>query len=171
MLEKRAEEARATISEREVELERLADSQAVKEKAWEEKWKKEERMRREAEKRSEEFKDVVQRLTMAQGGDMDFSSAAAVASDQKASGKSYTQFYLDYTIQESKLRAAEDEVGRLTGLLDEISADIREKVGIFTSSRLQILTACRNLSLTNRLLNIRQQSSAQTLLRASSPWL
>lgn len=127
-MEKRADEARATISDREAELERLADAQEAKERVWEEKWRKEERSRREAEKRAEDLKIVVERLTLAQGEGSDISPAAALAADQKMNGKSYTQFYIDYTIQSTKLREAEIEVDRLTELLDEISADINEKV-------------------------------------------
>jgi nucleoprotein TPR len=128
ILEKRAEEARSTIAEREAELERLTDAQAEKEKVWEDKWRKEERLRREAEKRSEDFKIVVERLALAQGAGTDLSPAAALAADQRQNGKSYVQFMTDYSLQEHKLRTAENEVVRLTELLDEISADILEKV-------------------------------------------
>ncbi|ORX37030.1 hypothetical protein BD324DRAFT_650644 [Kockovaella imperatae] len=127
ILKKRAEEARSTITEREAELERVADSAGEKTRVWEEKWKKEERLRREAEKRAEDLQIVVERLAMAGGEGSDLSPAAALATGMKQSGKTYTQFYTDYTIQEGKLRAAENEVSRLTQLLDEISADISEK--------------------------------------------
>ena len=129
IVEKRGEEARATVAEREAELERMVDAQSEKERSMEERWKKEERLRRDAEKRSEDLKVVVERLSMAHGDGSELSPAAALAHDQRQNGKSYTQFYMDYTIQESKLRAAENEVTRLTQLLDEISADISEKVG------------------------------------------
>ena len=128
LLEKRSEEARTTIAEREAELERLLDASGDKEKAWEDRWKKEERLRREAEKRSEDLSVVVERLAMAGGDGNQLSPAAALASGMKQNGKSYTQFYTDYTLQEGKLRSAENEVARLTELLDEISADISEKV-------------------------------------------
>ncbi|WVF69077.1 hypothetical protein IAT40_003851 [Kwoniella sp. CBS 6097] len=127
ILEKRGEEARATIAEREAELERLAEAYGEKEKSWEEKWKKEERTRREAEKRAEDLRVVVERLAMAGGEGNDISPAAALATGVRQSGKTYTQFYTDYTIQEGKLRAAENEVARLTELLDEIGQDIAEK--------------------------------------------
>ncbi|WRT66753.1 uncharacterized protein IL334_003716 [Kwoniella shivajii] len=127
ILEKRGEEARSTVAEREAELERMAESYGEKEKNWEEKWKKEERTRRVAEKRAEDLKVVVERLALAGGEGTDISPAAALAGGMKASGKTYTQFYTDYTIQEGKLRAAENEVARLTGLLDEIGQDIAEK--------------------------------------------
>nr|XP_031858524.1 uncharacterized protein CI109_006047 [Kwoniella shandongensis]KAA5525596.1 hypothetical protein CI109_006047 [Kwoniella shandongensis] len=127
ILEKRGDDARATILEREAELERVVGAYEEKEKTWEEKWKKEERTRREAEKRAEDLKIVVERLALAGGEGTDVSPAAALASGLKQSGKTYTQFYTDYTIQEGKLRAAENEVARLTGLLDEISQDISEK--------------------------------------------
>lgn len=127
-MEKRADEARSTIADREAELERLIDAQAEKERSWEDKWRKEERLRKEAEKRSEDFKVVVERLALAQGGGVELSPAAALAADQRANGKSYVQFMTDYSLQEHKLRTAENEVVRLTELLDEISADISEKV-------------------------------------------
>ncbi|WWC63005.1 uncharacterized protein I303_105603 [Kwoniella dejecticola CBS 10117] len=127
ILEKRGEEARSTVNEREAELERMAEACGEKEKSWEEKWKKEERSRRESEKRAEDLKIVVERLALAGGEGSDISPAAALAGGMKASGKTYTQFYTDYTIQEGKLRAAENEVARLTGLLDEIGQDIAEK--------------------------------------------
>ncbi|ORY31757.1 hypothetical protein BCR39DRAFT_525256 [Naematelia encephala] len=127
VLEKRGDDARAVISEREAELERLTDLQGEKEKVWEDKWKKEERARREAEKRAEDLKIVVERLAMAGGEGNDLSPAAALAGEMRQTGKSYTQFYTDYTIQEGKLRTAENEVARLTSLLDEISQDISEK--------------------------------------------
>ncbi|KAK8864149.1 hypothetical protein IAR55_001395 [Kwoniella newhampshirensis] len=127
ILEKRGDDARATTLEREAELERVVNAYEDKEKGWEEKWKKEERTRRDAEKRAEDLKTVVERLALAGGEGTNISSAATLASDLKQSGKSYTQFYTDYTIQEGKLRAAENEVARLTGLLDEISQDISEK--------------------------------------------
>ena len=128
VLEKRAEEARVTIAEREAELERMVDSSGEKTKVWEDKWKKEERLRREAEKRAEDLQIVVERLAMAGGDGSDISPAAALATGMKAGGKTYTQFYTDYTILEAKLRTSENEVIRMTQLLDEISADISEKV-------------------------------------------
>jgi nucleoprotein TPR len=128
LLEKRSDEARSVVLEREAELERMANAFEEKEKVWEDRWKKEERIRKEAEKRSEDLKVVVERLALANGEGGDLSPAAALAGGLKAGGKSYTQFYTDYTIQEGKLRAAENEVVRLTLLLDEISQDINEKV-------------------------------------------
>jgi nucleoprotein TPR len=135
LLEKRGDEARAVVLEREAELERMVNVWEDKEKVWEDRWKRAERGRKEAEKRSEDLKVVVERLALAGGEGGDLSPAAALAGGMKASGKTYTQFYTDYTIQEGKLRAAENEVVRLTLLLDEISQDINEKVclpGVYT---------------------------------------
>jgi nucleoprotein TPR len=132
LLERRGDDARAAVDDREAELERVSAVQVEKERSWEEKWKKEERGRREAEKRAEDLKIVVERLAMAGGeGGMDFSPAASIAGQMKQQGKTYTQFYTDYTIQEAKLRAAENEVGRLQNLLDEISQDISDKVCVW----------------------------------------
>lgn len=126
--EKRGEDARQAILERESELERITDAFAEKERHWEEKWKKEERTRKEVEKRAEDLKIVVDRLAMASGEGSGLSPAAALANGAKASGKTYTQFYTDFTLMEAKLRASENEVSRLTQILDEISADLAEKV-------------------------------------------
>ena len=128
VLEKRAEEARATINEREAELEKIVDAAGETSKIWEDKWKKEERLHREAEKRSEDLTLVVERLAMAGGEGTELSPTMALAGGLRQSGKSYTSIYTDYTLQEGKLSAAENEVDRLTQLLDEISADISEKV-------------------------------------------
>jgi nucleoprotein TPR len=133
VLEKRGEDARQVIADREAELERITDAYAEKDKQWEEKWKKEERIRREAEKRAEDLKVVVDRLAMASGEGGGLSPAAALASGAKAGGKTYTQFYTDYTLMEGKLRASENEVSRLTQILDEISADLAEKVSSISS--------------------------------------
>ena len=129
VLEKRGDDARTSVVEREAELERMAESWDEKERMWEERCKKEERMRRDAERRAEDLKVVVERLAMAGGEGADISPAAALASGMRQTGKTYTQFYTDYTIQEGKLRAAENEVARLTQLVEEISQDIDEKVG------------------------------------------
>lgn len=67
---------------------------------------------------------------MASGGGNEISPAAALASGAKAGGKTYTQFYTEYTLLEGKLRATENEVSRLTQILDEISADLAEKVSL-----------------------------------------
>lgn len=128
ILEKRGDEARQAILDREAELERLTDSYADKERLWQDKWKKEERSRRDAEKRAEDLKVVVDRLAMASGEGNEISPAAALASGARAGGKTYTQFYTDYTLLDGKLRASENEVSRLTQILDEISADLAEKV-------------------------------------------
>lgn len=114
--------------DREAELERITDAYADKERQWEERCKKEERTRREVEKRAEDLKVVVDRLAMASGSGSEISPAAALASGAKAGGKTYTQFYTEYTLLEGKLRATENEVSRLTQILDEISADLAEKV-------------------------------------------
>ena len=129
VLEKRGDDARTSVVEREAELERMAESWDEKERMWEERCKKEERMRRDAERRAEDLKVVVERLAMAGGEGADISPAAALASGMRQTGKTYTQFYTDYTIQEGKLRAAETGVPRLTQLVEEISQDIDEKVG------------------------------------------
>lgn len=129
ILEKRAAEARNTILEREAELEKLADAQSEDARVWSEKLRKEDRARKEAEKRASDLKVVVDRLTLAHGDGSDLSPAAALAIGQREGGKSYTSFFTEFTLQENKLREAEEEVVRLTALLDEISADIREKVG------------------------------------------
>lgn len=128
ILEKRGDDARQAILDREAELERITDSYAEKERQWEDKWKKEERVRREAEKRAEDLKVVVDRLAMASGEGNGISPAAALANGARTGGKTYTQFYMDYTLLDGKLRASENEVSRLTQILDEISADLAEKV-------------------------------------------
>ncbi len=109
----------------------MVEHQSEKEKTWEERWKKEERNRKEAEKRSEDLKIVVERLAMANGEGASISAAASVASGMKQSGKTYTEFYRDYVIQEGKLRASEIEVNNLQQLLDEITQDIEERVSNF----------------------------------------
>ena len=137
VLEKRGEDARQAILDRESELERITDAFAEKERHWEEKWKKEERTRKEVEKRAEDLKVVVDRLAMASGEGSGLSPAAALASGAKAGGKTYTQFYTDFTLMEAKLRTSENEVSRLTQILDEISADLAEKVSyVFPCDRM-----------------------------------
>ena len=59
VLEKRAEDARATISDREAELERVILDHETDKKEWSDKWKAEERRRKEAEKRAEDLHAVV----------------------------------------------------------------------------------------------------------------
>ncbi|ODN74219.1 hypothetical protein L202_07665 [Cryptococcus amylolentus CBS 6039] len=127
ILEKRGEEARATILEREAELERMAEVSEERETYWEARVKKEERLRKEADKRTQELKNVADRLDMAEGRAGYVSASAAVASELRKDGKSYTQLYTDFTIQESRLQSAEAEVERLTNLLDEISQELSEK--------------------------------------------
>ena len=168
ILEKRAEEARTTIANRESELEKLFLAQEKQERMWEEKQKKEERLRKEAEKRSNDMKLVVDRLTMVHGDGQDLSPAASLAMGQKKDGKSYTQFYLDYAIQENKLRQAEEEVIRLTSLLDEISADISEKVS--AAGRFpRLLTDSRNHCWTSKPPNTPLRLTAPTHSPRSSP--
>ena len=140
VLEKRNDEARSTIIEREAELERIAEGYEEKMRTGADRWKKEERLRREAEKRAEDLKVVIERLALARGDNTDISPAAALASGMRQSGKTYTEFYADYTFQEGRLRAAENEVSRLTLLLDEISQDITEKVENFTVLVLFLMT-------------------------------
>ncbi|EIW67749.1 hypothetical protein TREMEDRAFT_64341 [Tremella mesenterica DSM 1558] len=127
VLEKRGDDARAVIMDREAELERLTMIHSENEKSWSEKWKKEERFRKEAEKRVEDLKLVVERLALAGGDGSGVSPAAALASEIRQSGKSYTQFFTDYQVQETKLRQAEEEVRRLENLLDQITDEIAEK--------------------------------------------
>lgn len=129
VLEKRAEDSRVTISDREAELERLVGAHEDEKAEWQDRWKAEERRRKEAEKRSEDLSVVVERLALAAGEGTDVSPALALATEMRQSGKSYTQFYTDYTRLEAELRTAQNEVGRLTQLLDEVSQDIAEKVG------------------------------------------
>lgn len=81
------------------------------------------------EKREGELKQVVDKITLANGEGTDLSPAMALAGEMRVSGKSYTQFFTDYTVQEGRLREAENEIQRLTDLLDEIGNDIAEKVG------------------------------------------
>ncbi|WOO78025.1 Nucleoprotein TPR [Vanrija pseudolonga] len=133
LAQRHGDEARTEVADREAELERLSESLAEKEGLWEDRWKREERARKEAEKRVDDLKVVVERLAMAQGegSGSDISPAATLATKLREEGKSYTQFYTDYTIQEGKLRASQDEVARLTSLLEQISQDIAEKKPLF----------------------------------------
>lgn len=128
LLSKRAEETRATVNEREEELERIVAAHEEERREMDVRAKTEERRRKEAEKRADELKSVVDRLALAGGSDL--SPAAALAGELRQQGKSYTQFFTEYTLQEGKLQAAENEVIRLTELLDEISSDIAEKVSL-----------------------------------------
>lgn len=68
------------------------------------------------------------RLALAAGEGDSLSATAAVAQELKSQGKSYTEFFRDYTLQELRLQEAEEEVQRLTGVLDDIREDIAEKV-------------------------------------------
>ena len=128
LLSKRADETRAIVLEREAELEELvaAHKEATADVAA--RIKTEERRRTDAEKKLEEMKVVVDRLALASGEGTDISPAAALAGEMRANGKSYTQFFTDYTLQETRLQEALDEVARLTDLLDEIGQEIAEKV-------------------------------------------
>nr|ODO02371.1 nucleoprotein TPR [Cryptococcus depauperatus CBS 7855] len=127
ILEKRSDEARQTIADREAELERMAEQLEDREKYWEARFRKEERLKEESERRAQELKVVADRLDMAEGHGGFVSASAAVAGEVRKNGKSYTQLYADYTIQESRLRTTENEVERLTDLLDEISQELNEK--------------------------------------------
>ncbi|KAE8542037.1 hypothetical protein D1P53_001516 [Cryptococcus gattii VGV] len=127
LLEHRLDEARSTVLEREAELENMASAHEEREKNWEAKVKKEERMRKEVEKKMGELKKIADRLDMVEGRGGYVSASAAVAGEMRKDGKSYTQLYTDFTIQESRLQAAEGEVERLTNLLDEISQELNEK--------------------------------------------
>lgn len=71
---------------------------------------------------------MVDKIALASGEGSDLSPAAALAGEMRGSGKSYTQFFTEFTVQEGKLRSAENEIERLTELLDEIGNDIAEKV-------------------------------------------
>ncbi|OXG43671.1 nucleoprotein TPR [Cryptococcus neoformans] len=127
LLERRLDEARSTVLEREAELENMASAHEEREKNWEAKVKKEEKMRKEVEKKMGELKNIADRLDMAEGRGGYVSASAAVVGEMRKDGKSYTQLYTDFTIQESRLQAAEGEVERLTNLLDEISQELNEK--------------------------------------------
>ncbi|KAL0240713.1 hypothetical protein I308_106513 [Cryptococcus tetragattii IND107] len=127
LLERRLDEARSTVLEREAELENMASAHEEREKNWEAKVKKEERMRKEVERKMGELKKIADRLDMVEGRGGYVSASAAVAGEMRKDGKSYTQLYTDFTIQESRLQAAEGEVERLTNLLDEISQELNEK--------------------------------------------
>ncbi|ADV25676.1 nucleoprotein TPR [Cryptococcus gattii E566] len=127
LLERRLDEARSTVLEREAELENMASAHEEREKNWEAKMKKEERMRKEVEKKMGDLKKIADRLDMVEGRGGYVSASAAVAGEMRMNGKSYTQLYTDFTIQESRLQAAEGEVERLTNLLDEISQELNEK--------------------------------------------
>ena len=128
LLEKRGDDARAVIADRESELERLSQQTDDQEREWSERCKKEERLRREAEKRASDLKVVVERLALAGGEGTDVSPTALLANEIRQSGKSYTQFFTDYTIQEQKLREKEDEVARLEAVLTEVTQEIAERV-------------------------------------------
>lgn len=128
LLERRLDEARSTVLEREAELENMASAHEEREKNWEAKVKKEEKMRKEVEKKMGELKKIADRLDMVEGRGGYISASAGVAGEMRKDGKSYTQLYTDFTIQESRLQAAEGEVERLTNLLDEISQELNEKV-------------------------------------------
>lgn len=162
ILEKRGDEARASVADREAELERMAESYDKKEEESEVRWKKEERMRREAERRAEDLKLVVERLAMAGGGGTDFSPAATIAEGMKQRGKSYTQFYTEYVIQEKKLREAENDVARLTQIVDDISQDVVEKVRtVFQGRRESDGASFSGMFLTNRISVTTRLSSAR----------
>lgn len=128
VLEQRSEEGRLAVQEREAELERLAESFEEKQHMLEDRVKKEERLRKEAERRTEDLKVVVERLALAGGEGGDLSSAASIAGSLRAQGKTYTEFYTQYTVLEKQLQEALEEIERLTGLLDQISQEIIEKV-------------------------------------------
>ncbi|KAL7420443.1 Protein mlp1 [Cryptotrichosporon argae] len=127
VLEKRADEARHTVEDRERELETLSERFVEKEKALEERLGREEKARREAEKRVDDLKVVVERLALVSGEGSDISPAASIAGLQRATGKSYTQIYTDYTILEHRLREKEEEVEHFRRILEEIDNDIKDK--------------------------------------------
>lgn len=142
ILIKRSEDRDAAIADREAELEHQATTFSQKEAAWQEKLQRAEEARQVAEKRADDFKITVERLAVAGGdGRHDISPAATLAARQRESGKSYTQFFTDYTIMETKLREVEAENVRLTDLLTEISQDLAEKVGKCVRSSLTSETA------------------------------
>jgi nucleoprotein TPR len=130
LLERRSDEARAAVADREAELERHSEDMAERERMWEERVEREEKGRKIAEKRADDLKVTLQQLTSSAGdGSIDVSRAASLASSQRASGKSYTQFYTDFIKSEQDLQEKEQEVQRLTALVEEISQDIVEQVG------------------------------------------
>jgi nucleoprotein TPR len=135
ILERRAEEARNTIAEREAELERMSDAEDKKERAWQKKLEDETRARQDAEKRVSELRTVVNRLTTASGEGGELSSAAALASEQRAGGRSYIRSVMEFEIQAQQLQEAKEENKRLTNLLDDICSEIDEKVSIANAYR------------------------------------
>lgn len=140
LLGKRGDEARQAVADREAELERHAEEMTERENMWEERLAREENARKVAEKRADDLKVTLQQLTAAEDGSLDISPAAALASNQRLAGKSYTQFYADYVKLEYELSEKDKEVQRLTTLVEEISQDINEQVrnfigGILTMQR------------------------------------
>lgn len=128
LLAKRGAEARVTVADREAELERMSETMSEQERIWDERRQRDEHARKVAEKRVDDYKVVIENLNIANGNTSDVSPAAALASRQRESGKSYTQFYTDYAIMETKLREKAEQVEHLEGVLDEISRDMEERV-------------------------------------------
>jgi nucleoprotein TPR len=130
LLDKRSDELSTAVREREAELERRAEETGERERIWEERVENGEKARAAAEKRADDFKVMFQQLTASAGdGSLDISRAASIASSQRASGKSYTQFYTDYVISQQQLQEKEEKVQQLTQLVDEIYEDLAEQVG------------------------------------------
>jgi len=129
LLEKRGDEARAAVADREAELERHAEEMTERENELKEAVEREQKARKLAEKRADDLKITLQQLTgTAEDGSVEFSRAASLASSQRASGKSYTQFFNDYVNAQQALQEKEEEVLRLNALVEEISEDIKEHV-------------------------------------------
>lgn len=129
LLGKRGDEARAAVADREAELERHAEEMAEREHVWEERLERSEKALKVAQKQADDFKTTLQQITAsAADGSLEVSPAASLASSQRASGKSYTQFYTDYVLREQQLQEKDKEIERLSALVEEINQDIQEHV-------------------------------------------
>jgi nucleoprotein TPR len=172
ILSKRADETRQVVSEREAELEELSAEYKELQETAQARIHAEERKRKEAEKKAHELKATVDRLAIAAGEGNDVSASAALANEMRGQGKTYTEFYRDYTLQETRLQEAEEEVQRLTDLLDDISREIAEKVCYSQRclvSEKEDLTK-RNRFSTSKLPSTQRQSTVPTPLRRNWHW-
>lgn len=124
LLKKHSDEARSAVAQREADLEALEADVADSEKRWSEKLQREERARREAEKRADDHKIVLQRLA----SDTSISPTANLLSQIGQDGKSFTQFYADHALLQEELSKKEQEISRLESALERILGDIKEKV-------------------------------------------
>lgn len=83
------DEVRLIVFEREVELENMVLVYEEREKNWEVKVKKEERMRKEVEKKMGELKNIVDRFDMVEGRGGYVSVLVVVVGEMRKDGKSY----------------------------------------------------------------------------------